>query len=342
MAERSSLQDFPELGRAQAERIFIVDDDPAIRKLLRAVLVSAGYEVEEFETGAAALERLRSHPPDLVLLDLVLPDLSGHKVLEEIRQDPATRLLPVVMLTGHATRDERIRAIRESVTDFLAKPVSAEELLPRVRSLVLMKRFADEHEHVEHVLLSLARLIDARDPYTAGHGGRVSEYADHVAKRLGLDSDMRSHLRRGALFVDIGKIVIPDGILHKTAPLTLEDRSVIEEHPVVGHDVLAPLKTMSQMLSIVRSHHEKLDGSGYPDGLSGDQIPLPVRIATVADIFDAMTSDRAYRQARTLGTAFEILAEGVARGWWDGRVVETLRQVVAETGVLGSGAALRE
>ena len=162
----------------------------------------------EFDSGTSALERLRLDPPDLVLLDLLLPDLSGHKVLEDIRADPATRLLPVIMLTGHATREEKIRAIREGVTDFLAKPFSPEELMPRVRSLVLLKQFADEHEHAEHVMLTLARLIDARDPYTAGHSGRVAEYRRPHRAAAGNGPEPRATMRRGALFLDIGKIVI--------------------------------------------------------------------------------------------------------------------------------------
>jgi putative two-component system response regulator len=320
-----------------AGRIFVVDDDPEIRRLLRALLAAAGYEVEEFGSGVPALERLHSNPPDLVLLDLQLPDLSGHRILEEIRLDPATRLLPVIMLTGHATLEEKLRATREGVTDFLAKPVAIEELLPRVRSLVQMKHFADEHEHVERVLLTLATLIDTRDPFTAGHGGRVAEYADRIGQRLGMDPEARSHMRRGALFLDIGKIVIPDAVLHKTAALTPEERASIEEHSRVGYELLAPLKTMSRMLPILRSHHEKLDGSGYPDRLSGDQISLPVRIATVSDVFDALTTDRAYRVALKAPTAFEILQEGVAKAWWDPNVVRELSAAVDEMGVLGGG-----
>lgn len=325
-------------SKSSAGRVLVVDDDQEIRRLLQKLLVPAGYTVEEVDSGSSALERVRSDPPDLVLLDLQLPDLSGHKVLEEIRLDPATRLLPVVMLTGYATREEKIRATREGVTDFLAKPFSAEELLPRVRSLILMKHFADEHEHAEHVLLALARLVDARDPFTAGHGGRVAEYADRIGQRLGLDAETRSHMRRGALFLDIGKIVIPDMILRKAGKLTAEERDTIEEHSDVGYEILAPLKTMSRMLPIIRSHHERLDGSGYPDGLSGDRISLLVRIVTVADVFDAITSDRSHRSAFKLDTAFEILSEGVRSGWWDDAVVRHLRESVEESGMIGSGA----
>lgn len=333
--EPSSEAPYPE--SADPNRILIVDDDPGIRQLLHKTLAPAGYRIAEAATAAGAIAGVREGSPDLVILDLNLPDASGHDVLERIRSDPATRLLPVIVLTGLATTTEKRRAQAEGVTDFVAKPFAPDELLPRVRALLVLKRFADEHEHAEHVVLTLAKLIDARDAFTAGHSGRVAEYADRIAQRLGVNPTARADMRRGALFLDIGKIVIPDSILHKTAPLTEDERDVIEEHTLVGHDLLSPMKTMARALPIVRSHHEKLDGSGYPDGLSGDDIPLIVRIVTISDIFDALTADRSYRRALPVPTAFEILREGVAKGWWNGDAVAELAAAVDEMGMLGRG-----
>jgi putative two-component system response regulator len=320
-------------------RVFVVDDDAEVRKLLKRLLAPAGYSVEEFGAAGPALERVRAEAPDVVLLDLQLPDRSGHEVLEELRADPATRLLPVVMLTGNATRDERLRAGREGVSDFLAKPFSADELLPRLRSLVLMKQFADEHEHAERVILTLARMIDARDAHTAGHSGRVAEYADRIASRMGMDAATRNDMRRGALFHDLGKVVIPDHILRKPGRLTEEERRVVEQHPVVGHELLSPMRTMLKTLPVVYHHHERLDGSGYPDGISGSAIPMAVRIVTVADVFDALTNDRSYREALKLETAYEVLAEGVVKGFWDRHVVEELKGSVAAVGMIGGETA---
>jgi putative two-component system response regulator len=317
----------------QSARILVIEDDDYVRRLLRRLLSPVGYAVEEAATAEDGLARLRAEPPDLVLLDLHLPDRSGHEVLEAIRSDPATRLLPVVMLTGMATAAEKMRAQAEGVTDFIAKPFSQEELLPRVRALVMLKLFSDEHEHAEHVILTLAKTIDARDPYTAGHSGRVAEYADRIAVRMGLDAAARNDMRRGALFHDLGKIVIPDAVLRKPGPLTPEERSIIEEHPAVGHELLVPMKTMRRTLPVVFHHHERLDGSGYPEGISGASIPMTVRIVTVADIFDALTTDRAYRGALRIETAFEILAEGVQKSWWDRDAVALLSDVVAEDGL---------
>jgi putative two-component system response regulator len=320
----------------QSARILVIDDEDYIRRLLRRLLAPIGYNVEEASTAEDGLARVRAEPPDLVLLDLHLPDRSGHEVLEAIRADPATRLLPVVMLTGMATAAEKMRAQAEGVTDFISKPFSQEELLPRVRALVMLKLFSDEHEHAEHVILTLAKTIDARDPYTAGHSGRVAEYADRIAVRMGLDAVARNDMRRGALFHDLGKIVIPDAILRKPGPLTAEERAIIEEHPVVGHDLLSPMKTMRRTLPVVFHHHERLDGSGYPERISGAEIPMTVRIVTIADIFDALTTDRAYRGALRIETAFEILDEGVRQGWWDGDAMALIREVVADGGLSGS------
>jgi putative two-component system response regulator len=324
------------LSEGAGARILIVDDDEQVRGLLRRVLAAAGYSIEELSSAEDALARIREDPPDLVLLDLNLPDKSGHEVLEAVRSEPATRLLPVVMITGSASTAERLRAQSLGVTDFLTKPFSSEELLPRVRALVLLKRFADEHEHTEKVILMLAKTIDARDPYTAGHSGRVAEYADRLAIRMGVEVDARLEMRRGALFHDLGKIVIPDSVLLKPGTLTPAEREIVEEHPTVGHELLSPMRTMRRTLPVVQLHHERLDGSGYPQGLSGSAIPLPVRIVTVADIFDALTTDRAYRGALSTETAFEILRDGVRRGWWDKDVVDILAALVEQEGRLGA------
>lgn len=317
-------------SEAPGARVFIVDDDPGVRSLLRTLLKSRGYAVEEFGAAEPALERIRTSPPDLVFLDLQLPDRSGHSVLEEIRANPVTRLIPVVMLTGYASSDEKVRAYELGVTDFLAKPFSPDELLPRVRSLVLLKLFADEHEHASTVILTLARTIEARDPYTAGHGSRVAEYAVRVARRMGIEEATLLDMRRGALFHDLGKVVIPDGVLLKPGPLTPEERAVVRRHPVVGAEILAPMRTMVKTIPIVRAHHERLDGSGYPDGIGGGALPTAIRIVSIADVYDALTTNRAYRGALARERAYEILEEGVRDGWWDGEVLRELKAAVAE------------
>lgn len=314
-------------------RVFVVDDDDQVRGFMRHLLTRAGYTVEEFGVGSTALDAIRERPPDLVLLDLMLPDASGNEILNQIRENPSTRLLPVVMMTGHGTREERLRAQRAGVTDFLAKPVAVEELLPRVKSLVLLKRFADEHEHAERVILMLAKTIDARDSYTAGHSGRVAQYACDVAGKLGLKAAEIEDMRRGALFHDIGKIIVADSVLKKVGPLTAEERLTINEHPVAGCELLSGMKTMRRILPIIYYHHERLDGSGYPDGLSGGDIAQVVRIVSVADVFDALTTNRAYRPAMTFEQAWKVVDEEVAKGRLDPAAAQALREVIAVSGI---------
>jgi putative two-component system response regulator len=180
------------------------------------------------------------------------------------------------------------------------------------------------------VILTLARMIDARDPHTAGHSGRMAERADRMAQRLGLDAATRADMRRGALFHDLGRIVIPDAILHKPGSLTDDERKIVEEHPAVGHELLLPMETMRRSLPIVYSHHERLDGSGYPDGITAEAISMPVRIVTVCDVYDALTHSRSYREALSVETAYEVLDEGVRKSWWDRDAVEALRAVGAD------------
>lgn len=315
-----------------AARVLVVDHDREALCSLAGAFSSAGFSVEVSATGEEALTRLRNEPPDLVLLDLHLPDRGGQEVLEEIRDNPSTRLLPVLMLASAPSPVDRRRAQALGVSDFISKPFEFEELLSRARGLLLLKQFADEHEHAERVILTLAKTIDARDPYTAGHSGRVAEYADQVAIRMGLDIPTRQDMRRGALFHDLGKIVIPDAVLRKPGTLTAEERRIIEQHPIVGHELLSPMRTMRKTLPIVYHHHERLDGSGYPEGISGSSIPVAVRIVTVADIFDALTTDRSYRGAMTFELALELLRDGVSRGWWDADAVGELSAILNQTG----------
>jgi putative two-component system response regulator len=232
------------------------------------------------------------------------------------------------MITGGATGEERLRAMAGGVTDFVAKPFASRELLARIRSLVQLKRFTDALEHAEHVIVSLARAIDARDPYTAQHSERVSVYAGLLGAKIGLTGFDLEAVKRGGLFHDIGKIAIRDAVLLKPSRLTPEEMGEIRKHPVVGREILSGMKTLSFALDVVYGHHERIDGSGYPDGLSGETIPLTARVTTIADIYDALTTARVYRAALTRAEALAIMAEEARRGWWDPRLLDTFRSVL--------------
>lgn len=308
--------------------VLVVDDDAQVRGLLVALLEPRGYVTRTAGSAEEAQEQLKAFRPDVILLDLHLPGRSGQDILAELRADPVTRLLPVIMITGGATGEERLRAMAGGVTDFVAKPWASEELLARIRSLVQMKRFTDALEHAEHVIVALARTIDARDAYTAKHSERVSVYAGRLGAKIGLTGFELEAVKRGGLFHDIGKIAIRDAVLLKPSALSPEEMAEVRKHPVVGRELLSGMKTLSFALDVVYGHHERLDGSGYPDGLSGESIPLTARVTTIADIFDALTTARVYRAALTRTEALAIMAEEARLGWWDPRLLDTFRAVL--------------
>ncbi|MEO8431283.1 MAG: HD domain-containing phosphohydrolase [Acidobacteriota bacterium] len=303
-------------------RILVVDDDEDVRALLSRLLRVTGYAVEEAASAEEAAEAIQRRAPDLILLDMQLPGRSGQDLLEEIRSIPRMRTTPVVMLTGAATPARKVRAIEAGATDFLAKPFSNVELTARVRSLMSLKLVTDALEDAERMVVALAQTIDARDPYTYGHSARVSFYAGLLGERLDLEDRVVGVLRSGGLFHDLGKIAIRDGVLLKPGKLTVAERQEIQTHPGKGRDILRNMTSMTPALEIVLHHHEKLDGSGYPDGLAGESIPITARATTIADIFDALTTARVYRVALSRERSLEIMGEEVRKGWWDPRLLD--------------------
>jgi putative two-component system response regulator len=315
-------------SRGQQEIILVADDNEANRELLSALLSAEGYQVVCAASGRQALEHVDGGSIDLALLDVVMPRPTGYEVCQAMKSKPETRLIPVVLLTSLNTDSDRIHGIMCGADDFLNKPVNKHELLARVHSLVRLKQFTDELDNAETVLSSLALSIEAKDPYTEGHCDRLSKYSVAVAERLGLPEDLRVALRRGGLVHDIGKLGVPEHILLKPGPLTPEERKIMEQHTIMGERICAPLRSFRHVLPIIRHHHEKRDGSGYPDGLKGEQIPLTARVLQVTDIYDALTTDRPYRKALPPQEAFAILRKEVERGWWDGTILDKFEAVV--------------
>jgi len=315
------------------ERILVVDDIEPNRLLLRDILEADGYVVQEAANGDQALAAVASDPPDVVLLDAVMPGRDGFDVARVLKADPKTRLVPIVMVTALTALDDKLLAVSLGVDDFLTKPINRAELRARVRSLVSLKHFTDELEHASQVLEALAIAVERRDGYTGRHCRRVGAYARRVGRALGLDAAALEVLRLGGVFHDIGKISVPDEILRKDEELSTGERSVMCRHVEAGAELCSPMKTMRKVVPIIRHHHERLDGSGYPAGLAGDQIPLAVRIVTVVDIFDALTTDRPYRAALAPDVALATLREETSRGWWDAEIVETFARCLAEGGL---------
>jgi putative two-component system response regulator len=308
--------------------ILVADDNEASLELVSALLSAEGYQVVCATSGQQALTIVDGESIDLALLDVVMPHPTGFEVCQAMKAKPETRLIPVILLTSLNSDADRIHGIMCGADDFLNKPVNKQELLARVHSLLRLKRFTDELDNAEAVLFSLALTIEAKDPYTEGHCDRLSKYSVALGEKLGLSEDTRLALRRGGLIHDIGKLGVPEHILLKPGPLTPEERKIMEQHTVLGERICAPLRSFRHVLPIIRHHHEKQDGSGYPDGLKGAQVPLTARILQITDIYDALTTDRPYRKALLLEKAFAIMREEVKRGWWDGSILDEFEAVV--------------
>ncbi len=316
------------LSDERRSRILVVDDDTLIRRLLEDELTEEEYQVITAENGEMALEKVAAEAPDLILLDVMMPKLDGFEVCRRLKSDERTILIPVVMLTALTAIQERIKGMEAGADDFLNKPHNRQELLTRVRSLLRLKRHTDELERAETVLFSLALSVEAKDPYTNDHCNRMARYSVALGRRLGLAPDHLKALQRGAVLHDLGKIGVPDAILLKPGPLNEAERAVIQQHPVIGERICSPLKSLRLVLPIIRHHHERWDGSGYPDGLAGGAVPLTARVLQCADVYDALMVERPYKPAYTQKQACAILREEAANGWYESNLVEAFITLV--------------
>lgn len=309
----------PTLGK-----VLFVDDEDMNRRVIGRLLQADGYEVAVAPNGREALEAVAAECPDIILMDVMMPVMDGLEACRRLKNDPATRLIPIIMVTALDEKEDRLRAIEAGADDFLAKPVDHFELQARVRSLLRIKRYTDELESAEAVIMSLALTIEARDAYTEGHCERLSGYATLLGAGLSLDEADLMTLRRAAFLHDLGKIVVPDGILMKRGRLTEAEYEVIKQHPPVGERLCGKLRSLRGVLPAIRHHHERLDGTGYPDGLSGSDVPLLAQIIGVVDIYDALTTVRPYKTALPPEQAYEVLTSEVQKGWRRKDLVDAL------------------
>jgi len=317
----------------QGSKIIVIDDTDVSAEVLRRLLLRDGYAVEVARDGEAGLAAVRRVAPDLILLDVMMPGIDGFEVCRRLKSDPATRLTPVVLVTTLDGRDDRIKGMDAGADDFITKPVDGMELRARVRALLRLKRYTDELDSAEAIILSLARTVEARDPNTEGHCERLACYAVRMGEALGLREEDLAALYRGGFLHDLGKVAIPDSVLMKPGPLTPEEYELVKRHTIVGDELCAGLRALRPVRPIVRHHHERQNGSGYPDGLVGDQIPLLAQIAAVADVYDAMTTSRPYKPAHTPTEALEALRTEARAGLHKIELVEVLA-TLQQAGVL--------
>jgi putative two-component system response regulator len=313
----------------KAGKILVVDDYESNLRGLAQLLESARYTVFTAASGADALELVSRERPDLVLLDVLMPGMSGLDVCTALKSNPATCLTPVVLVSGAQEREAVIAGLAAGADDYLNKPIDSEELHARVRSLLRLKRLTDDLESAESLFLTLGRIIERRDPYTEGHCERLADYATTLGRHLGLDHEDLAALYRGGFLHDIGKIAIPDRILLKKGRLTKKEYAQMKLHPAIGDELCSTVRSLERVRPIVRHHHERRDGRGYPDGLSGDAIPLLARIVSVVDVFDALTTARPYRAALPTTKAYQMLVDEARRGWCEVELVETFIELHA-------------
>lgn len=308
--------------------ILVVDDIEGNARLLTSVLSADGHSVRTATGGADAIRIVGDDPPDLVLMDVMMPGIDGFEACRQIKRRPATRLTPVVLVTSLSDTDSRIRGIDAGADDFLSKPFNRHELLARVRSLLRLKRYTDDLDTAESVIVSLALTIEARDPNTEGHCQRLAAYAVSLGQVLGLGEGDIAALERGGYLHDVGKVGIPDAVLLKPGPLSPDEFQIMKQHTLIGDRLCGELRSLRGVRPIVRFHHERLDGTGYPDGLRGDAIPLLAQLMGIVDVFDALTTARPYKAAMPRAQAAEELRAEAARGWRRADLVDTFLHLI--------------
>lgn len=309
-------------------KILIVDDSLANIETLEQILEDFNYKIFRAFDGDEALKMIDKIEPNLVLLDVMMPGKNGYEVAEIVKQNKKTRLIPIIMLTALGGQDERLRGYQVGVDDFISKPFNIFELRARVRNLLKLNSYINELDHAEQIIFSLARTVEAKDKYTVGHSERLSKMSAQLGRKINLPDPDLIILRRGGILHDIGKIAIQDSILQKKGPLTDEEYEIIKTHPAEGERICTPLKSLKPILATILFHHEKYDGSGYPNGLKGNDTPIHARIMGIVDCYDALTTTRSYRPSMSKETAIDIMENETSQGKWDPYLFQKLLELI--------------
>jgi putative two-component system response regulator len=309
--------------------VLVVDDDPGITSLLSRLLAHEGYLVSVAGDAEAALTSVATDDPDVILLDVTFPGADGYTVCQQLKRDTATRLTPIILVTGLSDRESRIRGREAGADDFLTKPVDTQELLARVASLVRLKRYTDDLDSAAAIITTLAVMIENRDGRSEGHCHRIANHAAAIGRALGLGAADVQALHRGGFLHDIGMLAIPPTVLLTPGRLQPEEFEIVKSHTIIGDELCRNLRTLQPVRPIVRHHHERLDGTGYPDGLQGADVPLLAQIVGVVDTYDAVTSSRPYQPRMSSEQALAVLREEVACGWRQAVIVEAFAEMMS-------------
>ncbi|MCX4030075.1 response regulator [Endozoicomonas sp. SM1973] len=303
-------------------KVLIVDDMATNRELAKTALCSAAYQIDEAENGQEALEKIKNNHYDVVLLDVLMPDIDGLDVCKILRQEADFALLPIIMVTSLESPDDVIRGMSAGATDYVQKPYFPAELVSRVNAAVRHKRIIDRLDDIETAFFTLARIIEAKDAHQNGPYDRLAHLSLVFAQNLKLTYQQIDALCRGSILHDIGKLGIPDHILLKSSQLNESEWEIMKQHVIIGEQLCKPFKALQDTVDIIKYHHEAWDGSGYPEGLSGKNIPLLARIFQVVDIYDALSSKRPYKEAFSEETTIKILKEESKKGLRDAKLVK--------------------
>src|SRR6266496_6208128 len=321
--------------------VLIVDDENSGRQTLETILEGEGYNLIMAENGPQAIEKAKALLPDVILLDVMMPGMTGFEVCERIRNDPQVAEIPIIILTALDDRESLLTALKAGADDFISKPFDRFELRARLIGITRINRYHKLVLEREKLQEAHSRLLDAyeatiegwshamdlRDRETEGHSHRVTDLTVKMAKVYGMSDEELIYIRRGALLHDMGKLGIPDSILQKPDKLTDEEWKIMRKHPQFAYDMLYPVEYLRAALDIPYCHHEKWDGSGYPNGLKGKAIPIAARLFAIIDVWDALTSDRPYRHAWSEAEALAYIREQSSKHF-DPQVVDLFFKVI--------------
>jgi putative two-component system response regulator len=301
--------------------ILVVDDVRSNLELMEAVFEKEGFKVFTALGSDSAMDIFSRYPVDLAVLDVMMPGVDGFELCSRLKEISGKRFFPIILLTALNDRQSKIKGIVSGADDFISKPFDTYELIMKIKSLLKLKTLNEELDHSESIILTLAVAMEARDPYTKGHSTRVSGLSADFVSFLGLSEKDEKEMKKAGILHDIGKICLSESLLRKPGPLTKEEVEMFKKHTVLGEELCQPLVSMRKILPAIRNHHERWDGTGFPDGLAGKDIPIMARILSIVDTFDAMVSVRPYRDRRSTKVALETMKAEQYSGQWDSELL---------------------